>query len=242
MWAPGADPFIDCTLIRDGVTFELTGAGIELTSTTGEAGVGIADFLDLTPGEYVVTEWMPPGTESAFVGECFGLSTAAVHPFPLAVGDTLALTLAAGDHVSCHWFNVPTADSATLVIHKYTCSTLIFVAEVDCQVEEDGATFDLLAWDGDAWEVVATMTTDDYGRATFSDLDLADYKVQEHGGPWCQMVSDGLGADGVLSVAPKAATVVHVYNCDGTPGKPGKTPTKYPNTGVAMREEWRLTP
>jgi hypothetical protein len=28
-------------------------------------------------------------------------------------------------------------------------------------------------------------------------------------------------------------TVVHVYNCTGEPGKPGDTPTKYPNTGVA---------
>jgi hypothetical protein len=233
-WAPGADPFFDCTVIRDGVTFELTGGGVEETGTTGEAGIGIVDFPNLAPGEYVVTEWMPPGTESAFVGDCFGLSAAAVHPFPLATGDTLALVLAPGDHVSCHWFNVHAAEHASLVIEKFTCSTLIYVAEVDCQVEEDGATFDLLVRDGDAWEVMATMTTDGYGRATFGDLAPGEYKVQEHGGPWCQMVSDGLGADGVLSVTPDTATVVKVYNCDGTPGEPGELPTTYPNTGAEL--------
>jgi hypothetical protein len=57
------------------------------------------------------------------------------------------------------------------------------------------------------------------------------------------MTSPGLSADGNwLNVTENAETVVKVYNCTGQPGKPGKTPTKYPNTGTppALREEWRL--
>ena len=37
-------------------------------------------------------------------------------------------------------------------------------------------------------------------------------------------------------------TVVKVYNCGGTPGQPGKSPAKYPNTGVPPVGDARWQP
>lgn len=231
--APAADPEADCATLIDGVDFHLAGPGTDVTSTTGDAGTGMVQFTGLAPGNYVVTETMPDGTASSFVSTCVGNVVGSVRPFPLSTGDTLNLTVHAGEEIVCHWFNVPGQDDTSLTVIKYTCATQTFVSEVDCEIEESGVSFDLVWWNGDAWEWSATGTTDAAGRVTFGPLDPGEYWLDEHGAEWCHLSSAAISDDGNwLNVHDDEQTVGKVYNCDGTPGKPGETPTKYPNTGV----------
>jgi sortase (surface protein transpeptidase) len=231
--AVGADPEVDCATLTDGVDFHLTGPGTDTTGTTGDAGTGLVQFTELDPGDYVVVETMPEGTDWAFVSTCYGNAVGSVRPFPLATGDTLNLTVHAGEEIVCHWFNVPDHDDTSLTVIKYTCSTATYVSEVDCEIEESGITFDLVWWNGDEWEWSATGTTDAAGHLTLAPLDPGEYWLDEHDAEWCHMSSAAISDDGNwLNVLEDEETVVKVYNCDGTPGKPGKTPTKYPNTGV----------
>ena len=107
---------------------------------------------------------------------------------------------------------------------------------------EGGQDFELAWWNGDAWEITADGTTNNAGYYTWYDLEPGEYWLDEQDREWCHLSSDWLSDDGNwLNVYEGEETVVKIYNCTGEPGKPGKTPTKYPNTGVPMREEWRLT-
>ncbi len=111
---------------------------------------------------------------------------------------------------------------------------------VDCEIFEDGQTFDLVWWNGEAWECHSTQATDGVGRTTFVDLTPGEYWLDEHDREWCGMTSDEISDDGNwLNVSDGGETVVEIYNCGGEPGaqgKPGETPTKYPNTGVPPNE------
>jgi hypothetical protein len=142
------------------------------------------------------------------------------------------IDLDAGEHLICHWYNVPEVEGGTLTLFKYTCGTETFVSEVDCQIEEDGKTFDLSYWTG-AWVLVDTEVTDGAGRIQWTGLPDGEYWFAEHDGEWCHIASDNLKEDGPGVIVPAGEeTVVHIYNCDDEPGKPGDTPKEYPNTGV----------
>ncbi len=201
-------------------------------------------FGGLEPGAYTVTEVIPEGTAFAFVWDCYGQRMGELRPTPLMVGDTLPIEVGAGESIICHWLNVPEDPYGTLTVIKFECSTQTFISEVDCEVYEGGQTFDLAQWNGSAWQVIATNTTDGWGRYTWYGLDPGEYWVAEQGRDWCSMTSTNLSDDGNwLNVYENNETVVKVYNCTGKPGKPGKTPTKYPNTGIPaiVREDWRLS-
>jgi hypothetical protein len=191
-------------------------------------------FDDLEPDVYNIAELMPDGIASVFILECTGHIMGVLQPYPLQFGPVLDdIDLDAGEHLVCHWYNVPEEDGGSLTLFKYTCSTEDFVSEVDCQIEEGGVTFDLLAWDGDSWEVIDTTVTDGFGRIGWTGLAPGDYWLNEHDGDWCHLASEQLANDDAsLAVEDAQESIVHVYNCDGTPGDPGDTPTKYPNTGV----------
>src|SRR5690606_3908717 len=136
--AVGADPEVDCATLTDGVDFHLTGPGADVTATTGDAGTGMVQVTELDPGDYGIVEMMPEGTAWAFVSTCYGNAVGSVRPFPLATGDTLNLTVHAGEEIVCLWFNVPDQDDTSLTVIKYTCSTATYVSEVDCEIEESG--------------------------------------------------------------------------------------------------------
>jgi len=132
---------------------------------------------------------------------------------------------------------VPEGDDTSLTLVKYTCSTETYVSEVDCEIDETGKTFDLVFWNGSAWEYHSTATTDGLGRIHWTGLNPLDYWLDEQDGDWCHLASDQLSDDGNwLALYEGEETVVEVYNCDGVPGKPGKTPTKYPNTGAGPEQ------
>ena len=65
--------------------------------------------------------------------------------------------------------------------------------------------------------MIATNTTDGFGRYTWTDLTPGEYWVAEEGREWCHLASGGPSDDGNwLNVRENAETVVKVYNCDGT--------------------------
>jgi len=234
--AAGADPSTDCTEATNGIPFQFgPDDGLEaeaVLQVTGDVIDGGVFFDGLAPGAYKVVEQVPEGIASVFVLECTGHIMGVLQSYPLSEGNVFEIDIDAGEHLTCHWFNVPQEDGGKLTLIKYTCSTETFVSEVDCEIEEDGKTFDLSYWSG-TWDLVDTDTTDGFGRIQWTGLADGEYWFGEHDGEWCHIASDDLYADGPwVIVLDGQETVVHVYNCDGTPGKPGDTPTKYPNTGI----------
>lgn len=232
--ALGADPREDCPENAAGISFTIGGAAANIEDTTG--GDGTVRFDGLAPGPYTVTESVPDGIEYVFVLDCYGQARGELRPYPLSMGETLAIEVGAGEAIECYWYNVPDYEGGRLTVVKYQCSTETYVSDVDCEIYENGQDFDLVYWNGDAWEYHSTQATDSVGRTTFVDLTPGEYWLDEHDREWCQMTSEEISDDGNwLNVYEGGETVVEVFNCggdSGAQGKPGKTPAKYPNTGV----------
>ena len=243
----GADPATDCTDGPNGIPFAITGPdGYQSQSTTGDSVPHGVVFPDLEPGSYTLTEQVPEDISLVFVWDCYGQMMGELRPTPLAVGAELTIEIGADEAITCHWYKVPHDPDGSLTVIKYTCATQVYVSEVDCEIHEGGQGFDLAWWNGDAWEIVDSGTTDGAGRYTWDDLAAGEYWLDERDREWCHMTSDGLSDDGNwLNVMEGEETVVQVYNCasdSSAKGKPGPIPTKYPNTGVGpVREDWRLT-
>lgn len=232
--ASGADPREDCTDVTDGISFTLAGAAANIQDTTGADGT--VRFDGLAPGPYSVTESVPDGTSYVFVLDCYGQIRGELRPYPLSMGETLAIDIGAGESIECYWYNAPDYEGGRLTVVKHQCSTETYVSDVDCEIYKDGQDFDLVYWNGEAWEYHSTQATDGVGRTTFVDLTPGEYWLDEHDREWCHMTSEAISDDGNwLNVYEGGETVVEVYNCGTDPddqGKPGDTPTKYPNTGV----------
>lgn len=244
--AAGANPAVDCPEPTNGVTFtlDLPDASTFVT-TTGDSAEGQIQFRGLPLGSYTLTEAVPAGIASSFVLDCYGNRMGGIRPYPLATGDTLYLDINAGESITCLWYNVPEGNDASLTLVKYTCSTQTYISDVDCQIDETAKTFDLVFWNGAAWEYHSTATTDSQGRTHWTGLNPLDYWLDEQGGDWCHLASEQLSDDGNwLALDEGEEAVVTVYNCDGVPGKPGEILTKYPNTGVWLdgRDDRRLQP
>ncbi len=244
-YAYGADPYNDCTAGPNGIAFTAVGPNNYKNQTkTGATTQNAAVWKDLVPGNYTLTEQVPTNIKSVFVWDCYGQRSGALRPTPLTVKPTVTIKVQAGDNVVCHWFNVTKDTTGTVTVIKYTCTTVKWVSEVDCHTYEKGQSFSLTKFNGKSWDVVATNTTAKNGRYTWYGLQPGKYWLVEQGGTWCHITSDQIdkGAQSV-SVKTGVETVIRVYNCATTPGKPDKPPVKYPNTGLppAIREDWRLS-
>ncbi len=237
----GADPMTDCTQATNGVTFKLDqpDPGVDLFSDTGDSINGAVYFGGLTPGNYVLSEMLAPGTmQDVFVWQCFGLNTSSVQPYPLSVGQDLSFKIAGGDKIVCHWFNVPYPQYGWMVVSKYNCTTEKYVSDVYCYTNQTGQEFNLQMWNGSSFVTVQSGTTDVSGKVTFNNLEAGDYKLVEPNKQACLMKSSNITAGDNIGVKVGEGTTVYVYNCQ-TPPPPqtGKTPTKYPNTGVGPAAE-----
>jgi hypothetical protein len=149
--AEGADPAADCTEATSGITFQIgrsEAAMIDELQITGDVIDGGVFFDDLESDVYKVAELVPDGIESVFVLECTGHLMGVLQPYPLAEGNELELKVHAGEHLVCHWFNVPESDGGDLTVVKYVCSTEVFVSEVDCEIFEGGQGFEWFFWSG----------------------------------------------------------------------------------------------
>jgi len=240
LYAWGATPMDDCTEGTNGVTFNLNGEGYDSQSDTGDSVEYAVTFGGLEPGTYTAVESVPPDTQYVFVLDCYGQKVGKLRPYPLSMGDTLDIELGAGESIECYWYNVPEYDAGRLTVYKYACSTETYTSDVDCEIYEDGETFDLVMWNGDSWEYADSRTTDEGGLTTWGGIDPGEYWLDEQDGEWCHLTSEQLSDDGNwINVYDGQETIVKIYNCSSDPGdkgKPGKTPTKYPDTGVGPEQ------
>jgi hypothetical protein len=239
LFAEGADPYQDCTEATNGVQYQFgPDDGLEgeaVLQSTGDQIDGGVVFDGLLPGTYLAVELVPEGIDQVFVLECTGHIMGVLQPYPLAMGNVLdGIDLDAGEHLTCHWFNVPATTGGDLTVVKYICASETFVDEVDCEIYEDGATFDLQRWDTveGSWQVVDTATTDGVGAIGWVDLTPGDYRLDEHDGVWCHLTTSPVfGPGDGFSVLDGEETDVTVYNCDPGWTTTGEIPSKYPNTG-----------
>jgi sortase (surface protein transpeptidase) len=230
----GADPTVDCTQATDGIDFVLDrSAGPNLQATTGDAGEGAVHWGDLSPGNYSVSEVVPGDVSYAFIWDCVGGDIPAVQPTPLTWGSTLLVEVAGGDSITCNWYNVPDPEDGWVTLYKYQCWTKTFTSELDCELYEFGASFELFA-DGGASQGVGT--TNAGGSYTWDGLEAGEYTLDEISHTPCKITSTKVTPDGKVTVQAGQGTVVKVYNCSSdsvtTPVPGGKIPTKYPNTGI----------
>ena len=235
--APGSDPAASCTEPVNGVTFTMDRPGKDpLQSTTGDSMPGAVSFGGQDAGDYTITESLPDGFASAFVWDCAGGGTGWVHPTPLSVGTSLTLTVAGGDMIVCNWYNVPEMDPnyGDMTVYKYVCSGPAYTSDIDCETYEHGMAFDLLTWDGSGWAVIDTETTNASGTIAWDNLEVGSYAIDELDAEPCHVEMSETDAEGNAVVYPGQETVVKVYNCTAPGATPqsGKTPVKYPNTGV----------
>ncbi len=231
-YAPGADPQNDCALASAAYDFVLAPpVGPDMVQTTGDVVPSGVYFADLAPGDYVVTEDVPPGVHSVFIWNCTGSNIPAVHPTPLSVGPVFAVTVAEGDQIVCNWFNVYPPDDGSVTVHKYLCSTPVFVSEIDCETYEFGVAFELIRSVDDA--SYGVTVTDATGTATWWPVEPGVVQLVELEGEACHIEMSQDDGNGNPMVDMGEQTVIDVYNCSDDPSTPGgKIPQEYPNTGV----------
>ncbi len=213
--------------LTNNVTFRLSGQ-IADRHVTGDGGQkGQTRFTDLAAGTYTLREEQPFEAMTAYA--FCGPDPDA--PALKAVGATIGLTLAAGDAITCTWFNVPDDLSTTtgaIVVHKQVCDASSYPAGFDwygkCAAQAGGAQFSLALFEGGRFAPKSTGTVDDNGLLRFSRLQPGTYQLKEIGSTWCHAESDSVNARGDVVVRAGFRANVWIFNCVDT-----KSP---PNTGA----------
>jgi hypothetical protein len=227
VWADFADGCLSNETLTNNVGFRLSGM-VSARRVTGDAGIGGATRFDSLPaGDYRLSEETPTGTVAVYA--FCGLDPAA--PDGRAVGDTLGLRLAAGQVVTCHWFNVPedlAGNSGAITVYKYACPVTTPSASFDwygrCDPQGQGVRFSLSFWDGSAFVPVTVAATDSDGILRLTRLQPGIYDLKEVDATWCHAESDSVNADGHVVVEAGERSSVWIFNCVGA-----KNP---PNTGA----------
>jgi len=226
--ASGANPWLDCTEITNGVTFTVQGFEYWAQSNTGDVTDGQAYFGGLIPGTYGIFETIPADTWYAFAYECFDANTGALAPttlYELENGNTMYVDVAGGQSLVCHFMNVPELHGGTVVLTKYWCDGHVYNVWT-CDLYEYGASF---TFDG-GWGPIPVTTGAD-GTATIN-LDAGTYELDEVTMAWCFAEASNVDWQGNIVVVDGETTYVNIYNCGERPHKTPETPGKFPNTGV----------
>ena len=109
-----------------------------------------------------------------------------VEPIQMPTGDPADLFLVVDKSGSME----DPLETGQITLVKYACTTATYVSDVDCEIYENGVTFDLLTWNGSQWvPVVLNSTTDAYGKIVWSGLPTGSYVVDEHGSAPCYVTS-----------------------------------------------------
>jgi len=229
--APGANPWLDCPGLTNGVLFTLYhGADVPLQTMTGDSIDGGVYWGGLMAGDYQVQETLPADTAYAFVSGCYNNiedDPAPVNLTALQGGDTLLFELHAGEDWVCHWYNVPMQHGGTVVITKYWCDGAVYSIYA-CDIYEGGASFQL----SNGWGGMFQVTTGWDGTVSI-DLDADAYDLDEVGGAWCHAEASNIDEHGRIVVTDGETTYVTVFNCGPRETPKGKpTPGKFPNTGI----------
>jgi hypothetical protein len=227
VWLDFAEACLDDVNLTNNVGFRLSGA-VSARRVTGDTGSGGATRFDALPaGDYRLREETPLGTVAVYA--FCGLDPAS--PNGRGVGDAVNLRLAAGQTVTCHWFNVPedlAGDTGAITVYKYACPVTVAPAGFDwygrCDPQGQGVQFSLSVWDGSRFLPVVTAATDGDGILRFTRLQPGTYDLQEVDATWCHAESDSVNAQGQVVVAAGERASVWIFNCVGA-----KNP---PNTGA----------
>lgn len=227
--AYGSNPWLDCPDLTNGVTFTVYhNGGFYSQSDTGDSIDGAVYFGGLEGGDYQVQETMPADTYYAFVFGCMSDSAESLAPTDLIglQGDnTFLIDLQPGEHLTCHWYNVPYRHGGTIVITKYWCDGAVYNVYA-CDIYEQGASFKV----SDNWN--SWNVTTGWDGTVALDVDAGSYSIDEIGGTWCHAEANNVDQYGNIVVYDDEVTYVTIFNCGPreTPKTP-KTP-KFPNTGV----------
>jgi hypothetical protein len=227
VWLDFAEGCLDDVNRTDNVGFRLSGA-VSARRVTGDTGIGGATRFDgLPPGDYRLREETPLGTVAVYA--FCGVDPNS--PNGRGVGDAVNLRLAAGQTVTCHWFNVPedlAGDTGAITVYKYACPVTVPPTGFDwygrCDPQGQGVGFSLSVWDGAQFLPVVTGATDSDGILRFTRLQPGTYDLQEVDATWCHAESDSVNAQGQVVVAAGERASVWIFNCVGA-----KNP---PNTGA----------
>ena len=227
VWLDFAEGCRDDANLTNNVGYRLSGA-VSARRVTGDTGSGGATRFDGLPaGDYRLREETPLGTVAVYA--FCGVDPNS--PNGRGVGDAVNLRLAAGQTVTCHWFNVPedlAGDTGAITVYKYACPVTVPPAGFDwygrCDPQGQGVQFNLSVWDGSRFLPVVTAATDGDGILRFTRLQPGTYDLQEVDATWCHAESDSVNAQGQVVVAAGERASVWIFNCVGA-----KNP---PNTGA----------
>jgi hypothetical protein len=231
VYAPGANPWLDCPDLTNGVNFTLYhGADVPLQTMTGDSIDGAVYWGGLLPGDYQVQETLPADTAYAFVFGCSSaIADAALAPTDLVAMEfenTLLVDLLPGQDLVCHWYNVPNRHGGTVVITKYWCDGDVYSIYA-CDLYEQGAKFDITNP-----STGIQVTTGATGSVSV-DLAAGAYDIDEVGSTWCSAEASNVDGQGQIVVDDGETTYVTVFNCGPRETPKGKpVPGKFPNTGI----------
>ncbi len=226
--APGANPWLDCTEVANGVTFTVQGFEYWSQSDTGDVTDGQAYFGGLIPGTFGIFETVPADTWYVIAYQCFDANTGAMAPtmlYELENGNTMYVDLLGGQDLVCHFMNVPELHGGTVIITKYWCDGEVYTIWT-CDIYEGGASF---TFDGGWGPIPATTGAD---GITVLYLDPGAYELNEVSTKWCFAEASNVDWEGNIVVVDGGTTYVNVFNCGDRPHKTPETPGKFPNTGV----------
>jgi hypothetical protein len=143
----------------------------------------------------------------------------------------VTLQLAAGQNVTCHWFNVPEDLSATtgaITVYKFACPVTVPPTGFDwygrCDPQGQGVRFSLSVLNGSQFVPVTVAATDPDGILRLTQLQPGIYDLQEVDAAWCHAESDSVNAQGNVVVEAGERASVWIFNCVG--------PKRPPNTGA----------
>jgi LPXTG-site transpeptidase (sortase) family protein len=231
LYADGADPYVDCPDLTDGIEFKLYHNDTFVDSQmTGSSGNGQVQWGSLEAGYYYVKETVPANIADVFVLECTGANEEWIQNWPLSESNEFEFQLTAGTHLVCNWYNVPEPEWGTVTVIKYACVTEHFVSPEQCEIYEGGVQFQLFHWTGAEGYVAGEGTTNASGVLTWTGLPDGYYELSEIDREWCYAEASRSDANGNIEVAAGEETTVWVYNCGVK--TPLKQPVKYPNTGI----------
>ena len=227
LWADFAAGCVSSVNLTNNIGFRLSGA-VSAQRVTGDIGVGGTTTFDgLMAGDYQLREETPAGTVAVYA--FCGIDPAS--PSGRAVGNSVGLRLAAGQTVTCYWFNVPedlTGNTGALTVYKFACPVTTPPANFDwygrCDPQGQGVGFNLSMWDGAQFVPVMTATTDNDGILRFTRLQPGTYDLKEVNATWCHAESDSVDAQGHVIVSAGKRASVWIFDCVGA-----KRP---PNTGA----------
>jgi len=150
-------------------------------------GPGIASFIDLETGEYLISEDVP-GDFVTYIVYCSRAESDEVVDFSYddSSSEAIRLELTSGLNVVCDWYIIPDeqqVETGKITITKYTCDTgyssdAYGDLSADCADKTDGVTFTLSSQSGGSDKDAVTGDSGT-GRVRFRDLEPALYDVTE---------------------------------------------------------------